>query len=307
MDRTDTALRWAAVISLAILGGFFVDLTIALLRPVTFEGASAQVVNTLTWALCALVATVPAYWLKAAFTTPPVPTLPRSASSEPPQTPSGVKPDAPKPPVVPTAPGAVSTAHPLKGFVHDFDPLEAEYRSLWSAIEVDPKHAATVDRDAKKILEFKSQYQALADETDVPWWCIGIIDMMEAGGGCDAHLHNGDSLKKRTIHVPAGRPPAPAEPPFTWSQSARDALTYEKLAGLKGWGIELLAWALEKYNGFGYRLHHVRSPYLWGFSNHAQPGKYVSDHHFDLSAQTEQAGGMTVLKGLLALDPSIKI
>ena len=39
----------------------------------------------------------------------------------------------------------------------------------------------------------------------------------------DQHLHNGDPLSGRTTHVPPGRP-RPASPPFTWEQSAHDAI-----------------------------------------------------------------------------------
>ncbi len=36
---------------------------------------------------------------------------------------------------------------------------------------------------------------------------------------------------------------------------------------------------IEGYNGWGYRMKHpqVYSPYLWGFSNHYQKGKYIAD------------------------------
>jgi lysozyme family protein len=80
-----------------------------------------------------------------------------------------------------------------------------------------------------------------------------MIDMMEAGGGCRRHLHNGDSLLYRTVNVPRGRLPAPAEPPFTWLQSGKDALAIDGVDRVKTWSVELLCYEMEKYNGFGYR------------------------------------------------------
>jgi lysozyme family protein len=142
---------------------------------------------------------------------------------------------------------------------------------------VAPAHQAACDRAARAILAYKNQYVAVSKETSVPWFVIGMIDMMEAGGGCRRHLHNGDSLLHRTVNVPRGRLPAPAQPPFTWPQSAKDALAIDGLDKVKAWSVELLCYELEKYNGFGYRAHGINSPYLWSYSNEYHAGKFVSD------------------------------
>jgi lysozyme family protein len=54
------------------------------------------------------------------------------------------------------------------------------------------------------------------------------------------------------MRFPAGNP---AEPPFTWFESTKDALAYDGLDKVKDWSVELLCCELEKYNGFGYREH----------------------------------------------------
>lgn len=202
-----------------------------------------------------------------------------------------------QPPFIPSPP--LQPAQPAKP--------PSEYDRMWSQMQILPQHQAVVDRDAAKVLAEKVQYEAVSPKTGVPWYVIGIIDQMEAGGGCKAHLHNGDPLTGRTIHVPSGRPPAPLEPPFTWDQSAQDALGYEHFDQVKDWSISGIAGALERYNGMGYHNKGVPSPYLWSFSNQYRSGKFVKDHVFDPNAVSEQAGAMPILKALMAQDPSIKL
>jgi lysozyme family protein len=48
---------------------------------------------------------------------------------------------------------------------------------------------------------------AVAGEVGIPWYVVAVIHNMEAGQNLRTHLHNGDSLTARTVHVPAGRPP----------------------------------------------------------------------------------------------------
>ena len=82
----------------------------------------------------------------------------------------------------------------------------------------------------------------------MPWYVVGLIHTMESSGNFAAHLHNGDPLSARTTHVPAGRPKAGA-PPFTWEESATDALTmqgFAKLEGLEHPGHPLQARGLQR-------------------------------------------------------------
>lgn len=208
-------------------------------------------------------------------------------------------------PVEPTKPTpTVPTGEPTD---HSFQAYRADYALRWAAMKIMPQHQSVIDHDVAKVIANKTRYEGVSSSTGVPWYVIGILDVMEAGGGCSAHLHNGDPLSGRTIHVPAGRPPPPAEPPFTWEQSALDALAYDHLDQVKVWDAETIAWCFERFNGFGYRSKGVPTPYLWSFSNQYTSGKFVKDHVFDPAAVSEQAGAMTLLKGLVDHDPSIKL
>ena len=152
-----------------------------------------------------------------------------------------------------------------------------------------------------KLKANKSRYQGMTAKTGVPWYFIACIHQLEAGGSFMKHLHNGDWLIKRTVHVPVGRP-ADSNPPYTWECSAYDALVNCKgLNKVTDWSIPHMLFLLEGYNGYGYRVYHptVKSPYLWGKTNHYTKGKYIADNHFDPNAVSQQIGAAVILKGLL--------
>jgi lysozyme family protein len=132
----------------------------------------------------------------------------------------------------------------------------------------------------------------------MPWYLVGIIHGMEAGYKFHLHQHNGDPLTGRTVKVPKGRPPPPANPPFTWEQSARDALAFDGLAAETDFSIPHCLYYFEKFNGFGYRSRGVPTPYLWGFSTHYQTGKFIADHVFDPNVASDQVGAALLLKEL---------
>lgn len=113
------------------------------------------------------------------------------------------------------------------------------------------------------------------------------------------HLHNGDPLNARTVHVPANRP-ATGAPPFTWRESARDAMIFRKYAQVGNWDVPRVLYQLELYNGLGYRPRGIPSPYLWCFSNLYSKGKYTADGNFDPNAISKQCGAAVMLKALPA-------
>jgi hypothetical protein len=103
------------------------------------------------------------------------------------------------------------------------------------------------------------------------------------------------------VRVPKGRPPT-GDPPFTWEESATDALKLKRVHINRDWSIEKIAYVLEGYNGWGYRLYHpeVKSPYLWSFSNHYTRGKYVRDGSWSPTAVSKQVGAMVLLNRMVA-------
>lgn len=182
-----------------------------------------------------------------------------------------------------------------------FDDLSEEYADLWTGIQIRETWRNAVSRSAAKIVQHKDRYEAVARQCgDCPWFFIGIIHQMESGQRWDKHLHNGDSLSRRTRRVPANRPKT-HKGPFTWEESAIDALTMKGFHKIRDWSLPRIAYELERYNGFGYRLWHAEtlSPYLWSGTTHYRRGKYVADGKWSASAISGQTGGMALLRHLM--------
>ncbi|MER8394925.1 peptidoglycan-binding protein [Mesorhizobium sp. M1340] len=176
------------------------------------------------------------------------------------------------------------------------------YSELWKAITVSPDWVRKADAIAKKIVANQSRYAAAVAGTQVPWWFIAIVHAMECSLRFDQHLHNGDPLEARTVRVPKGRPPA-GSPPFTWEESARDAIAYEKLDKIDDWSIASALYHWHRYNGINneYKRRGIPTPYLWSGSQHYRKGKYVADHVFDPEAVSQQVGAAVVLNALVDL------
>ena len=117
--------------------------------------------------------------------------------------------------------------------------------------------------------------------------------------GSNSHLHNGDPLTGRTVRVPAGRPTR-GTPPFSWEESATDAITVNRYDKWNDWSIAGMLVAWERYNGLGYRPHGIHSPYVWACTDLYARGRYVADGRFDANAESRQCGAVAMLKGLIA-------
>jgi lysozyme family protein len=177
--------------------------------------------------------------------------------------------------------------------------LRAQYQTLFDTCQIRSARAAGVEQAVERILANKARYAAVCDPLKIPWPVLAAIHHMESSLDFARHLHNGDPLTARTRQVPAGRP-VKGDPPFTWEESAADALEYDGLLKVTDWSIPGILYCLEKFNGWGYRLHHpaVKSPYLWSGSNHYVAGKYVADGTWSDTAVSAQNGAATVLRRL---------
>lgn len=189
---------------------------------------------------------------------------------------------------------------------YQFDALAPEYASAWDRMRFQDAKRTAIANVAKRLMGYMQRYDLVEAATGVPASLIAVIHSRESDADFNTHLHNGDPLSQRTYHVPAGRPII-GDPPFKWEESATDALRYEGLTGLK-WSIEMACFALEKYNGWGYRQYHDEaSPYLWAGSNVQEAGKYTADGKFNRSAFDTQLGCMPVLMALWAMDSTLSL
>lgn len=186
----------------------------------------------------------------------------------------------------------------------NFSELQDDYERLLSQYRV--TRTEDIKRASTRLLGFADRYKEVSDITGVPWEFIAVIHYRESNCDFTTHLHNGDSLKYRTRRVPAGRPKT-GKPPFTWVESAVDALRQKGLDKLQDWSDARVAYELERYNGFGYRLYHgsVLSPYLWSGTSLYTRGKYVQDGKFSATTKDVQLGVIPLYFALKGSAPKV--
>lgn len=191
-----------------------------------------------------------------------------------------------------------------------FPEYEQGYENNWANLQIRPGRLADIQKQAKLLLQGKDTYVDIQGKTGVPWWFIGLCHYRESNFNFNTYLGNGQSLSRVTTIVPKGR--GPFTGPTAFVDGAVDALRLEGFVGATDWSIARALYRLEGFNGYGYHLHGVNSPYLYGGSTlygppEARGGKYVSDGVFDPSVVDTQLGTVVILKVLMQLDTSIVI
>lgn len=179
-----------------------------------------------------------------------------------------------------------------------FETLKAGYEATFAHAKVLDEWKSTVAWYVAKVRKGRSQYEAVAAASGVPWWFIAIVHGMEASFSFNGHLHNGDPLVARTVQDPKGRPRI-WNPPSDWNSSALDALEIEGFLHQADWGLARVLYRFEGFNGYGYHALGINSPYLWSFSDRWTKGKFVADHKFDPNATSKQCGAAVMLRALI--------
>jgi lysozyme family protein len=172
-----------------------------------------------------------------------------------------------------------------------------QHRERWNAATVRPDKLAAVAAIVDRIMADKARYVAVDNQTGVPWYVIAGLHNMESSGSFRHHLHEGSPLTGRTKFVPKGRP-LKGTPPFTWEESAIDALFFDKMDKVDWPFLSNTFQACERYNGLGYQLHHPETPtpYLWAGTSIEKPGKYVADGKWSGTARSKQIGIAAIWK-----------
>ena len=168
----------------------------------------------------------------------------------------------------------------------------------WFKAEVRPEKRMIVDKVARKAILHKGRYQAIAKQSGCPWFVIAAIHNLECSQSFSRHLHEGSSLKNRTRWHPRGRP-LNGKPPFTFEESALDALKYDKMGNVLWDRLFDLLWRVELYNGGGYwKYRGIPSPYLYSYTTVYSRGKYTSDGKYSSTAVSRQVGAAALWKAL---------
>jgi lysozyme family protein len=175
---------------------------------------------------------------------------------------------------------------------------------LFSTCEIRPERLADVDKIVDRIELRRADYERVAGQTGspgVPWYVIAFIHSLESDLDFDTHLHNGDTLKRRTVNEPRGRPTNPPADGvrYTWHESALDALKHDGALRNRDWTVGGILDFLERFNGLGYRKKGIPSPYLWSFSKHYERGKFIADGVFSSTKVSKQCGAAVLLKRLM--------
>jgi len=170
----------------------------------------------------------------------------------------------------------------------------AGYLNLWAGMSILPGRRLALNTVVSKLIAGRARYEAVEAEAGVPWWFIAIAHMRESSCNFATYLGNGEPLSRKTRLVPAGRGPF-----STWEEGAIDALRLQDYAGLTDWDLATALFRFEAYNGWGYFYKGVNSPYVWGWTNEQQPGKYVRDGVWSSTAIDPQPGCAAMLKGLI--------
>ncbi len=183
--------------------------------------------------------------------------------------------------------------------------FESEYRFLFDGCTINEDKFFEIDEVISKMVANKASYEAVGKLTNIPWNFIAIIHCMEGSLSFKKHLHNGDPLTERTVQVPKGRPAA-GNAPFSWEESAIDALTIEGFTTKTDWSISGMLSSFERYNGMGYRKRGIHSPYLWSYSNHYSKGKFTNDGVFNPNAVSKQCGAAVLLRRMSEKQIAVK-
>jgi lysozyme family protein len=73
------------------------------------------------------------------------------------------------------------------------------------------------------------------------------------------------------------------------------------------WRLEKVLYYTEIFNGAGYDMRRLNSPYVWGATNAQQRGKFDADGHFNAGLWDPQPGTAALLFTIAKLDSSVQL
>lgn len=173
-----------------------------------------------------------------------------------------------------------------------------DYKASYDVLVIDPSKIDDVQLIIERIKQNEDRYKEVEQLIGVPWYVTAAVHYRESSLSFKRHMHNGDPLTAKTIHVPAGRP-LKGNPPFTWEESCIDAFKLKFWHTCTDWSIENTLSLIERYNGGGYKKKGLPSPYVWSWSNFYKKGKYVADSKYDPDVVDKQCGTAVLLKLLI--------
>ena len=176
------------------------------------------------------------------------------------------------------------------------------YQDNWNNMVIREAMRPQIIDCAKRIAKYRRNFELAVTGTRVPWQFAGIIYFREDGLLFKGHPHNGDTLRRRTVNVPAGRPLANPKDAkgYTFMESFSDLIALKRWDRVPVWNMPSLLYYFEANNGFGYRRlkKPIMSPYLWSGTSYYSSGKYVGDGSYDANTVDRQIGAAPLLRYL---------
>lgn len=193
-----------------------------------------------------------------------------------------------------------------------------EYAEQWNRMEINASRHSEVQRAAQYAVEHKDIYYQIETATGVPWPMVAVTHRRESDAQdkfghpeFKSYLGNGQPLWIKTTIVPKNRGPfcgkgAPYfEMVMAFIEGGKDAYHIDKLDQVKDWRLEKILYYCELFNGVGYDVRGLPSPYLWGGTNIQRKGKFVADHKFNAKVLDKQLGCAPILWCIAKIDPGV--
>lgn len=187
---------------------------------------------------------------------------------------------------------------------HPFVELAPEYEHDLAVLQVKPSVVAEVDRLARKGLTANAiaEYTRIQAAIAIPIPVQHSICIRESNADFSRSPAQGDPWNEVSKNVPRGIGPFDSwydAAIYSWTKADKlNVLT------IPAWSMSYAMWKDEGYNGFGYRAHGRRSPYLVGGTNLQQIGRYAGDENFVEEWDT-QIGTVPVMLRMIELMPSL--
>lgn len=184
---------------------------------------------------------------------------------------------------------------------HPFVELAPEYAHDLAILQV--TKPTEVDAIARRLIGGNAipQYSAVQHALGIPIAWQAPTCERESGADFRCTPANGQPWNERTTEVPRGRGPYDS-----WYAAAID--TWHNVDHIDDnsapWSMPYAMWKWEIQNGFGYRAHGRRSPYVVGGTNLQQIGRYDRDSHFVEEWDT-QIGTLPVALRMIELMPAL--
>lgn len=177
-----------------------------------------------------------------------------------------------------------------------------QYKAQWDRMVIAPSRKKEFEHIAQRLVNLKARYTPIEKATGVPWYMVSLIHLRESTNDFTKSLAQGDPWDRRSTHKPI------SGPFHSFYESALWALAHDGLTKVKDWRLEKILYYMEIYNGAGYDMRGLPSPYIWGGTNVQKHGKFEHDgpDGWNPNAWDHQPGVAAILRTMSTLDSSIK-